>query len=172
MLLAETITDPLPRVAEVGLLRRQRLDQIERAGKAGLPQPILNSCLIDPDVTPELNCKEKWLPGQIDAFRSELFPVLEKIACQSFWNARGLIREIDPSDTTSGRFGLAGRFAELLDKQECEGLSSLPEEGKNNIRDLAKQEDEERHRQSGAGKPAGEVPAAPTPEPAIAPETP
>ncbi|MGH8609456.1 MAG: pentapeptide repeat-containing protein [Gammaproteobacteria bacterium] len=66
MLLVETITDTL--------LRKQVLDRIERGGKAGLPPPILNSCLIDPDVTPELTCKEKWLPDQIDAFRSELFP--------------------------------------------------------------------------------------------------
>jgi hypothetical protein len=59
-----------------------------------------------------------------------------------------------------------------LDKQECEGLSSLPEADKNQIRKLAQGEEERRRGQSGAGKLPGEVPASPNPPPAIAPETP
>jgi hypothetical protein len=137
MLLAETITDTFR--------RKQVLDRIERGGKAGLPPPILKSCLVDPDVTPELTCKEKWLPDQIDAFRSELFPVLEQLACESSAIAGGLIRQIDPSnttgfwlpgqwllsssagyamsDTTSGRFGLAGRFARCWTSGSAKGLA-------------------------------------------------
>jgi uncharacterized protein YjbI with pentapeptide repeats len=155
--------------------RKEALERIERAGeragKGGVPPPILESCLIDSDVTPELNCKEKWLPGQIDGFRSKLFPALEELACQSFWTTRGLVSQIDPRETTSGRFGLAGRFAALLHDPECEPLSSLSEVDKNQIRALAKRENEHRG-QSRAGKPAGEVPASPTPPPAIAPATP
>jgi len=159
--------------------------RIEHAGNAGVPPPILESCLIDPEFTPELNCKQKWLSTEVEAFRRELFPVLEGLACESSAIAGGLIRQIFGDeyviagglirqtyiDETSGRWGLAARFVTLLDKQECEGLSSLPEADKDRIRDLAKRE-EERRGQSGAGKPAGEVPGAPNPPPAIAPETP
>ncbi|MGH8609457.1 MAG: hypothetical protein ACREX9_19210 [Gammaproteobacteria bacterium] len=80
--------------------------------------------------------------------------------------------EYATNETTSGRFGLAGRFAALLDQCECKGLSSLPDADKDQIRDLAKREEEERQGQSGAGKPAGEVSASPDPPPATAPETP
>jgi len=161
-LLAETI-----RYTE----KKDALERIERAGKAGVPPPILESCLIDPEATPVLKCHRQWLPAEVEAFRTELFPALEKLACESSWIASGLIRQMPWGDPTSGRFGLAGRFAALLDQQACEGLSSLPEADKDQI-DLAKQEEEERHRQSEAGKPGGEVPASPTPPPAIAPATP
>ncbi len=150
---------------------KKALERIEHAGNAGLPSPILESCLIDPKVTPGLKCRRQWLPAEVEAFRTELFPVLEKLACQSFAIARGLILQIDPSETSGGRFGLAERFAALLDERECEGLGSLPEADKNRIRDLAKREDELRA-QSSAGKPMEEAPASPTPPPAIAPEPP
>ena len=86
------------------------------------------------------------MPGQIKAFRSELFPALEELACESSWIASGLIHQIARAGKTSGRFGLAGRFAARLDKQECEGLSSLPEGDKDRIHELTKKEEEERHR--------------------------
>ena len=163
-MLGETIADS-PR-------KQEALERIARAAGPGLAPPLFKSCLIDRDATPALGyCEKTWMPGQIDAFRSELFPALEELACQSSWTARGLIRQIVSSEITSGRFGLAGRFAAVLDKQECKGLSSLPEVDKNQIRDWAKIE-EERRGQSEAGKPAEEVPASPTPPPAIAPETP
>ncbi|MGH8480278.1 MAG: hypothetical protein ACREXK_12050 [Gammaproteobacteria bacterium] len=150
--------------------RQEALERIERAGNAGLAPPILESCLIDP-LTPELNCEQKWLPAEVEAFQGELFPELEGLACQSSWIAGGLIRQIEPWNTTSVRFGLAGHFAALLDHRECEGLSSLPEADKHQIRDLARREDE-LCRQTEDGKPAGEVPASPNPPPTIAPERP
>ena len=142
-----------------------------------MPPQILESCLIDPEETPELNCEQKWLPAQVEAFRGELFRVLEELACESSAIARGLFRQINPIekgplDISSGRFGLSGRFAALLDKRDCKGLSSLPEADKDRIRDLPKREEEERRGQSAAVKPAEEVPASPTPPPAIAPKTP
>jgi hypothetical protein len=158
-------------------LREKALDRIERAGHADLAPPTLESCLIDPEVTPELNCEQKWLPAEKEAFQSELFPVLEKLACHSAEIAQGLRRQSecceygDARDTTSGRFGLAGRFAALLDKRECEVLSSLPEGDKDLMRLFATREDELRG-QSSAGKPMKEAPAPPTPPPANAPETP
>ena len=158
-------------IADAGMIRAA-LARIQRAVEPGLVPPILQSCLVQPEVAPELNCEQKWLPDDLEAFRRELFPVLEKLACQSSWIAGGLIRQIPRSHPTGGRFGLAGRFAVQLDNPECEGLSSLPEADKDQIRDLAKREEEERQGQYGAGKPAGEVPASPTPPPAIAPETP
>ncbi len=142
--------------------RKAALERIERAGRAGFPPPIFESCLIDPEVTPGLKCQRQWHPREIAVFQSALFPALEKLACQSSWAAR--VRQIDMGKTTrpSGRFGLAGRFAALLGTQECEGLSSLPEVEKNWIRDLVEFEEEEvRRRQSEAGKPAEEVPASP-----------
>jgi hypothetical protein len=152
--------------------RKEALARIERAGSAAVPPPLLESCLIDPEVAPGLKCQRQWLPAEVEAFRSELFPVLEGLACQSSWIARGLIRQINPLQTTSGRFGLAGRFAALLDTQECQGLSTLPAADREQIRDLAMREEEGRRGQSEAGKPAEEVPASPPPPPAIAPETP
>jgi hypothetical protein len=100
--------------------------------------------------------------------------VLEKLACESSAVAIGLIRQIGPrpfGQIETGRFGLAGRFVTLLDKQECKGLSALSEADKDRIRDLAKCEQELR-RLSEASRPAGGVRASPTPPPAIAPETP
>ncbi|MCI0403976.1 MAG: hypothetical protein L0212_10705 [Acidobacteria bacterium] len=143
--------------------KKDALERIERAGNAGVPPPILESCLIDPEVTPVLKCHQQWLPAEVDAFRTQLFPALEKLACESSWIAGGLIRQIHRREPTSGRFGLAGRYTALLDKQECEGLSSLPWADKNHIRDLAKDEEEEHQEQSGAGKPAEEAPASPIP---------
>jgi hypothetical protein len=151
-------------------VRKAAFARIERAGHAGLDPPIFESCLIDAEVTPGLKCQRQWLPAEVESFRSELFPVLEKLACQSSVIAGGLISQIDTSNPTDGRFGLAGRFVTLLlDKRECEGLSALPEAEKDQIRGLAKREEEDRA-QSRAGKPVGEVPASPTP--AIAPATP
>ena len=158
-------------IADAGMIRAA-LARIQRAVEPGLVPPILQSCLVQPEVAPELNCEQKWLPDDLETFRRELFPVLEKLACQSSWIAGGLIRQIPRSHPTGGRFGLAGRFAVLLDNPECEGLSSLPEAEKDQIHELAKKEKEERRRQSAAGKPAEEVPASPNPAPAIAPETP
>lgn len=150
------------------------LERIEHAGNAGVPVPLLGSCLFDPEVTSGLKCQRQWLPAEVEAFRRELFPVLVGLACQSSAIAGGLIRQIDSDmrDTTDGRFGLAGRFAALLEKQECEGLSSLPKTDKHRIRELAKYEKEERRGQSEPGKPAREVPAAPKPPTAITPATP
>jgi pentapeptide repeat protein len=102
-------------------LREDALERIERASNAGLPPPILESCLIDSEVTPVLTCQRQWLPVEVEAFRSELFPELEKLACQSSAIARGLIRQFVVDDTTSGRFGLAGRFVIRLDKRGCRG---------------------------------------------------
>lgn len=174
--------------------REEALKRIERAGNAGLPPPLPGSCLIDPEVTPGWKCHRQWVAEEVDAFRSELFPVLEKLACGSSAIARSLILQIAPGDATigrfglavrglesadqllafhdatTGRFGLAGRFAALLDKQECGGLSSLLEADKNEIRSTAGSEEMMRGQE--AGKPAGEVPPSPIPPPAIAPETP
>ena len=79
-------------------------------------------------------------------------PELEKVACQSSAIALGLIRQTHPTETTSGRFGLARRFATRLDNRECKGLSALPEADKDQIRDLAKREEEGRRGQSEAGQ--------------------
>ena len=150
--------------------RKAALARIERAGRAGLAPPIFESCLIDAEVTPGLTCQRQWLPAEIAAFQSELFPVLEKRACQFSWIARDLIQQTyHPEETPAGRFGLAGRFEALLEKEECEGLSSLPEADKDLIRafDEAEQRGELR-----AGKPAEEVPASPTPLPASEPAAP
>jgi hypothetical protein len=133
---------------------------------------ILESCLIVPEVTPKLKCQRQWLSAEVEAFQRELFPVLEELACQSSWIAHGLIGQIDASDSADGRFGLAGRFAALLDERECEGLSSLPEADKDRIRDLAKREEKERRGQSEARKPATRASASPIPSPAIAPKPP
>lgn len=122
-LLGETIADTKWRDAT--------LEHIERAAYAGLAPTIFESCLSDPEVTPGLKCQRQWLPGEVEAFRSDLFPVLEKLACESVEIAGGL----------------------------------------NRIRGLAKREEEERQGQSGAGKPADEVPAPPNPPPANTPET-
>jgi hypothetical protein len=71
-------------------LREKALDHIERAGHPDLAPPTLESCLIDTEVTPGLNCKQKWLPAEKEAFQRELFPVLEKLACHSAEIAQGL----------------------------------------------------------------------------------
>jgi hypothetical protein len=124
-----------------------------------MPPPLLGSCLIDPKVTPELKCQRQWLPAEIAVFQSELFPVLEKRACQFSWIARDLIQQTyHPEETPAGRFGLAGRFAALLEKEECEGLSSLPEADKDLIRAF---HDAEQRGELRAGKPTEEVPASP-----------
>ena len=163
-ILAGTVADGRP--------TKEALERIERTAEAGVAPPIFVSCLMDPEKTSGLNCTRQWLPAEMEAFQSELFPVLEGLACQSPVITNGLIRQIPTYEESSGRCGLAGRFAVLLDNQECEGLSSLPEADKNQIRKLA-QGEEERHRgQSGAGKPAGEVHASPNPPSVIAPETP
>jgi hypothetical protein len=106
-------------------------------------------------VRSELNCEQKWLPAEVEAFRGDLFPVLEKLACESSAIARGLILQIDASKTESysGRFGLAGCFAALLDKQECEGLSSLPDADKDQIRNLVKYEEEARNHHDQTANP-------------------
>jgi uncharacterized protein YjbI with pentapeptide repeats len=83
--LDKTIPDPEVRDAA--------LERIERTGNAGVPPPILESCLIDPDVTPELNCEQKWLPAEAETFRGELFPVLEKLTCEWSAIARDFIRQ-------------------------------------------------------------------------------
>jgi len=155
--LGQTITDTERKGAA--------LERIERAATFGVPPPLFESCLIDPGVPPELNCEQKWLPAEVEAFRAKLFPVLEKLACESSWIAGGFMRQMPWRDPTSGRFGLPGRFAALLDKRECKGLSALPDANKDWIRYFAMDEEEERRRQSGAGKPAGDVPASPIPVP-------
>ena len=64
-------------------MRDATLEHIERAAYAGLAPTIFESCLSDPEVTPGLKCQRQWLPGEVEAFRSDLFPVLEKLACES-----------------------------------------------------------------------------------------
>jgi hypothetical protein len=85
--------------------RKAALERIERAGHAGVPPPIIESCLIDPEVTPVLTCQQQWLPAEVEAFQRELFPVLEGLACQS--SERGLIRQVD----TGGAFDSGSRDA-------------------------------------------------------------
>jgi len=152
--------------------KKHALDRIDRAGNAGVSPPIFESCLIDTEKTSVLSCVQQLLPANIEAFRTELFPMLEKLACESPWIAGGLIHQLGKIDPTEQLFGLSGRFAVLVREGNCKGLSSLSEREKNDLRDWARREEEERHAQSEAEKSAREVPASPTPPPAIAPATP
>lgn len=53
-------------------VKKAVLRSIERAANVGLPPPILESCLTDPEVTPGLKCQQQWLPAGIESFRTEL----------------------------------------------------------------------------------------------------
>lgn len=90
------------------------------------------------------------------------YPELSRIGTETRLGTGAMLwHEGDPGDSV----------VLLLDGRECEWLDSLPKADQNRIRSLARREDKLRA-QSSAAKSTKEVPASPTPPPAIAPATP